>query len=63
MVSQFTIKDPAQLANDDGRVISSIQYANRDGEPKSAVVITPTIDLTQFDKIIDITSVDDERDI
>jgi hypothetical protein len=61
MVSQFTIKTPATLASDDGHIVNSIQYANKNGQPHSAVVISPSIDTTTFS--ISPTSVDEERDI
>jgi hypothetical protein len=63
-VSQFVIKDPAQLANDGGHGIQSIRYCNNQGEVQNAVAISPNINNNpaSMDDIIDIKNIDGEKD-
>jgi hypothetical protein len=64
MVSQFTIKSPAQLASDHNHMISSISYAQHsDGSMHNGVVISPNIDPTNLAHPIDLTSVSDEQNL
>jgi hypothetical protein len=63
MVSQFTIKSPAQIASDENHVVSSINYVDHEGNTRNGVAISPNINFDSLVPSIDLTSAADEQSL